>query len=261
VLKEGPVSILSLAAEKAGAQSTIDLWNGIAANETFPPDVESAFYILELTKVIPEAANVRVVEAEMIRALNILASCWSFSGGSYMVLHTAHSEQTPRYASNADEVEALLLSRMGLKQVSKTATFAICTGATYHVPPLQWAARIGQYLLEDGPTRKLVEYFHKGWIEYFALNRTERSDWFVNLYKARDTLKAIYGSEDEAKAGLSIAKADWSSFGGVLNNNDLRHADIEDRSPSLPREGVSQVFDLARGWIKSHLTARGLSVF
>jgi hypothetical protein len=53
VLKEGPVLIPSLAG--SGVNRTFPLWNDISASEFFPPNVQSAFYILSLQKLVGDA--------------------------------------------------------------------------------------------------------------------------------------------------------------------------------------------------------------
>src|SRR5437763_1614402 len=67
VRKDGPVIIRSLNGAQVNAE--YDLWNDIVASEFFPPNVDSAFYVLSLEKSVTQAAEVRVIEAELVKAL------------------------------------------------------------------------------------------------------------------------------------------------------------------------------------------------
>ncbi|HZU32076.1 MAG TPA: hypothetical protein VFB79_13245 [Candidatus Angelobacter sp.] len=82
--KEGPVLIPSLG--KKGINAEYPLWNGIFASEFFPPQVESAYYVLRLFVEVatPEAA--RAAETDLLLALDLLARSWPFAGGSFMVV-------------------------------------------------------------------------------------------------------------------------------------------------------------------------------
>ena len=84
VLKEGPVLIPSLAG--SGVDRTCPLWSDITASEFFPPNVESAFYILSLRKQVGDPVEVPRAEGDLVSALRMLSMAWPFSGGSFMVL-------------------------------------------------------------------------------------------------------------------------------------------------------------------------------
>src|SRR5438093_2584523 len=115
VLKEGPVVIRSL--NGAGINAEYDLWDDIVASESFPSNVDSAFYILSLEKPVAQVGEVWTVEAKLVNALELLATAWPFSGGSFIILETHEVAQTPRYESNAKEIEIILLVREGLRHV------------------------------------------------------------------------------------------------------------------------------------------------
>jgi len=98
------------------------------------------------------------------------------------------------------------------------------------------------------------------WVGYYRRPRSDRSSWFIDLYKVRDLLKKLYGGEPAAKAHLGITDADWAFFGRILNNNDLRHAEITGVAPPVAQRDVDDLYRLARTWTRSHLKAVGLPI-
>jgi hypothetical protein len=258
VLKEGPVIIRSL--NGAQVNAAYDLWNDIIASEFFPPNTDSAFYILSLAKPVSQPAEVRKVEAELIKALELLATVWPFSGGSFMILETRKVTQTPRHESNAKEIETELLARQGLRHVKSSFTAGYEILATYLQPPLATAVHLAKAMLNDPPLGKLLEYHQRAWVEYYSRQRTDRSSWFIHLYKIRDLLAKVYGGEVQTRSRLGISKDGWSFFGAILNNNDLRHAEISGIAPTVARQDVDRLYRLARDWIRTHLVNQGLLV-
>ncbi len=121
-----------------GAQvnAQYDLWNDIIAPEFFPPNVDSAFYVLSLGRSVTRAGKAQVIEAEPLKAFELLAAAWPFSGGSFMLLETREVGRTSRYESSAKEVETELLTREGLRHVKSSLTANYEALATYPHPPL-----------------------------------------------------------------------------------------------------------------------------
>src|SRR6266581_2980216 len=111
-LKDGPVKIPFL--KGAGVEAEYTLWEGITASEFYPAGAESAFYVLSLRKDVTTPTEVSSTEDELKRALELLATTWPFSGGSFLVLESRSVVTIPRYENNAKEVEAELLARAGL---------------------------------------------------------------------------------------------------------------------------------------------------
>jgi hypothetical protein len=257
VLKEGPVIIQSL--KGAGVRAEYDLWDGIVASELFPPNVDCAFYVLSLEKSVTRATEARMVEAELAHALELLATAWSFSGGSFLLLETREVNRTSRYESTGKDVETELLAREGFRHVESrlTATFEVL--ATYLRPPLATATHLAKAMRDNSPLRKLLGYHQRAWVEYYCRQRTERSSWFIDLYKTQDALKNIYGKR-KVKSRLGISNDDWSFFETILNNNDLRHAEIIGTAPAVARQDVDRLYGLAQAWIRTHLVSRGLPV-
>ena len=138
VLKEGPVLISSHAG--SGVDRTCPLWSDISASEFFPPNVESAFYLLSLQKPVGDPGEVPVVEGELVLALRLLVMAWPFSGGSFMVLDSRGVVASDRFQSNAERVRSELLAAGGTRMVSAsmTAPYEILT--TYDRPPLDVAS-------------------------------------------------------------------------------------------------------------------------
>jgi hypothetical protein len=59
---------------------------------------------------------------------------------------------------------------------------------------------------------------------------------------------------------LSISKSNWEYFGKIINNNDLRHAEVSGTAPPVARQDVDHLYALARKWITAYLQKQGLPV-
>jgi hypothetical protein len=255
VRKEGPVIIPSL--NGAGTHASYPMWDGIAASETYPPHVESASYIVELSKVPASASEVENVNAQLADVLRLLAACWPFCGGSFMAVDTRQVSNTLAATSNAADVREALERQAGIRTVSVSLTANVEVLGTYMRPPLASAVQVAMTAHSDAAVEALLRYHQSAWLDY---HRGPRLSWFIDLYKVRDALKTIYGNNRSAQAALGISDADWEYAGKILNNNDLRHAEISGRMPSLDDATVTKLFDLARLWVHSYLKMRGLPV-
>jgi hypothetical protein len=116
----------------------------MSASEFFPPNQESAFYVLSLRKPVHDPEGVSEVEGELVSALRLLAMAWPFSGGSFMVLDSRHVRVSGRFESNAERVRAELLAARGKRMVRSSATMPFETLATYDRPPLDVASVVHQ---------------------------------------------------------------------------------------------------------------------
>ncbi|HEV8722742.1 MAG TPA: hypothetical protein VGW77_19165 [Candidatus Binatia bacterium] len=258
VLKEGPVRIRSLTG--AGVDKTYPLWGEISASEFLPPNIESAFYVLSLRKRGPRPGEVAEVDCELVSALRLLATAWPFSSGSFMVLDSRDALVSPRFESNAERVRSDLLASAGKKMACSPVTIAYETLATYNSPPLDVASVVAKAATNDYGLRRLLGYHQTAWVGYYGRARSDRSSWFIDLYKVRDLLKKLYGGGKAAKAQLGIVDSDWSFFGQILNNNDLRHAEVAGVIPAVAKEDVDRLYRLARTWTRSHLKVSGLPI-
>lgn len=257
-LKEGPLLIPSLAG--LGIKKTYPLENRMSASEFFPPHVESAFYVLSLRKSVHNPGEVSKVEAELVSALRLLATAWPFSGGSFMVLDTRDVVISSRFESNADRVHSELLAAGRKTLIASSVTSVVEALATYEQPPLKVASIVAKTAMRNHGLRKLLAYHQIAWVEYYGHRQTDRSAWFIDLYKVRDFLKKLYGGERAARSNLSITYADWSFFGHILNNNDLRHAEVTGVVPPVASLDVDRLYRLAKTWIQIHLKSLGLPV-
>ena len=73
--------------------------------------------------------------------------------------------------------------------------------------------------MNDYGLRELLAYHQAAWVGYYCHRKSDRSSWFIDLYKVRDLLKKLYHGEEAAKARLAIVDGGWSFFGQILNNN------------------------------------------
>jgi len=256
LLEEGPVVIRSL--NGAGISAEYDLWDDIVASEFFPSNADSALYVLSLIRPIAQAGEVWAAEAELVKALELLATAWPFSGGSYMILESYKVARAHRYESNAKQVEDELLAREGLRRVESNATLSFESLATYRKPPLATAAHLAKAMRGNSLLCRLLAYHQQAWVEYYHRHRAERSSWFIHLYKAREVLTEVYGDESKARSQLNISRGEWSFFGSILNNNDLRHAEVSGTAPAVVGEDVNRLYQLLRSWIHAHLVNQGL---
>lgn len=177
-----------------------------------------------------------------------------------MVLDTRGIVVSPRFESNAHRLHSELLARRGQSSVAASATMLYQTLATYGAPPLESASFVARAALADHGLRRLLEYHQAAWVAYYGRGRIDLSSWFIDLYKVRDLLAKLHSDEETAKSRLAIPDVDWSFFGRILNNNDLRHAEVAGVVPSVDREDVRRLYDLARRWTLSHLRTLGLPV-
>ena len=128
------------------------------ASEVFPANADSAFYVLTLEKEASAAPDVWKVEAELVRALELLAAAWPFSGGTYLAFDARTLVRSPRYQSNAEEIEAALLDRQGLRPTGTSVTMSAEIVGSYLRPPLEIAAGISKAILGDNALKKLMLY-------------------------------------------------------------------------------------------------------
>src|SRR5438128_3360407 len=140
VLKEGPVLIPALG--RSGVDATHALWNGMSASEFFPPETDSAFYVLSLRKPVGDSIKVGEAEAELVSALQLLSAAWPFCGGSFMVLESREVVTAARFQSNASTVRDQLLAQRGERSITASATLAYESAATYRLAPLKGASTI-----------------------------------------------------------------------------------------------------------------------
>jgi hypothetical protein len=254
-ITEGPVIIRGLG--DSAIDETHALWDGMTASETFPAGAgeRGANYVVTLMKGVKSANDVPDAEANLTRALHMLAAAWSFAGGSCMVIETREVISSSRVESNAAYIEREMLEASGLHEVASAVSIPISWSATYSQPPLRSAIHISKAMNGDYQMRKVLEYYYRA----VAVTLDDAS-WFINLYKVRDILCKIYNGEKNVKVKLGIRSGDWTDFGTVLNNNDLRHAEISGAAPSISPAKVRQVYALARTWVESYLRTKCMPV-
>jgi hypothetical protein len=258
-LKEGPV-IFSDATVDA-INETYDLWEGAVASEYFPPKANSGFYVITLEKSAHRFEDVRDVEQNLTEALLLLATAWPFSGGSQMPLESRQLIKTPRYTSNAEDVEEEFLARGGRHRVIAYSSGAISIiEATYARPPLRYAIRIANHMRQNPVTRQLLSYYYQAWTVFYHAASINEAPWFVHLYKIRELLKDHYGGEVAARRILEISATEWNEFGRLQNNYDLRHAEKTGKSEKISWEAMNQVYHAAGRWISMYLCDQGLPV-
>jgi hypothetical protein len=252
ILKEGPVVIQGQGGAKIDASHR--LWGGISAKEFFPPGAETgAFYVITLTKNVTQAEQVRAAEVEISKALFKIASAWVFSGGSHMEVETREVISSPRVISNVDAVLQRLLGKANLTQVSVNFGMPIECIATYSQAPLTLATEIARLMQVDFFVSRLIGYYHQAWTEQTT------SSWAPTLYKVRESLHKRYRGEAKARRALGIPYQQWKRFGTLLNNNDLRHAEICGIAPSISREDIEWLYKMARCWTATFLRAKGVN--
>jgi hypothetical protein len=267
ILREGPVNIPSLG--NAGIDASHPLWDGIVAHEYFPAVAGSANYVVTLTKPVSDVDQVFSAEADLVHALGLLAMAWPFAGGgSFMALETRDVVKSPRFESNAHAVRDQLLAERSLHHVSSTAAIPYESVGFYVKPPLHDAAVIARAAQASPGLRRLLEYHQNALMAYHHAPRREReAAWFVNLYKVGEALKGIHvapPARQHRKAPtvlrtkLQISDSDWDYYGWVLNNNDLRHAELTGVVPNIPQSDVEHLFRLARDWSSAQLRLLGL---
>jgi hypothetical protein len=257
-IKEGPIFIPTLGG--SGVHSTHDLWEEISASEFFPPNTDSAFYVVSLIKPVGDPSQVLRAEAELISALHLLSFAWPFCGGSFMVLQQEELITSPKFQSNALAVREQLLAECGKEWIEASYSFPIVATATYRLAPLKRAAIIAIEATKNPGLRRLLRYHQMAWVEYHQGEQSDPSSWFIDLYKVCEFLQKYYKGERVAQSTLDIPQPDWRFFRAILNNNDLRHAEISALVPPVPREDIDRLYRLALTWTARHLKKLGLPV-
>lgn len=201
-----------------------------------------------------------VAETELVAAMKLLATAWPFSGGSMLALDVRDVIVEPRFESNADQVLDELSTRLGQSPVIAGATISFESGSTYRSPPLRTASIIASAAMTTYPVRKVLDYHQRAWLAYYRQRDNDSAVWCLDLYKVQDLLKNIHGGKDAAKRALGISTNEWSEFGRVLNNNDLRHAEVTGVAPPVPRDTIDWLFEMAKTWVAAYLRSCGLPV-
>jgi hypothetical protein len=254
-LSEGPIVLRN---GGAGVSASFALWDGIVGSEYFPAGTEEAFYMVSVERAVAQAAEIPLTEMELTSALFRLALAWSFSGGSDMVIESREIIISPRFESNATTVAHQLLRARGLTKISSNAHISFGYSSTYSQPPLSTAVHVARFARANSAAHQLLKYYHTA---RAARNRfANEADWFVNLYKVRDTLCEMFGGGSKTRNALGIKQNQWGDFGRVLNNNDFRHAEITGMAPSVSPAVVNDCFASARRWVVAYLLLQGLSV-
>lgn len=206
---DGPVIIRGLGS--AAVDATHTLWDCIVASERFPSGAgaSGASYVVTLKKGVDQASEVRRAEDDLTKALLMLAAAWPFSGGSYLTIETREVVCSPRFESNAAELERRMLEQCGIAKVASTASVPLSWCATYSQPPLCLAVRIARLMHSDFHTRRVLLYHQRSVTERAHRSAFEGASWFISLYKVRDFLCKLYGSD-------RTAKLTQTSSGGTL---------------------------------------------
>ena len=263
-LTQGPICGLG----DAGIEASYPLWDSIVAAESFPPGAgdSGANYVVRLKKAVSHASEVRHAENELTNALQMLAAAWPFSGGSYLIIETREVVCSPCVESNADDLEREMLARTGHTRMVSQTSLGLSLSATYSQAPLCVAARIVSLMHSDFQTLRLLHYHQRAVIERRHPAAPDGASWFISLYKVRDFLKKIYGGTTQAKRALCISRDQWRYFedqwryfGEILNNNDLRHAEISGTVTTISADTQDKLYRTALGWVASYLRTKGLT--
>jgi hypothetical protein len=193
------------------------------------------------------------------KALQMLAAARPFSGGSYLTIETREVACSPSFESNAKELEREMLARSGLTKTVAQSSVQLDWSATYGQAPLRVAARIASSMHSDFQTWRLLHYHQRSVIERSHPAAPDGASWFISLYKVRDFLSKLYGNDAAAKRALDISSSQWKDFGNLLNNNDLRHAEISGTSPPISLEDQEKLYRMALHWVASYLCTKGIT--
>jgi hypothetical protein len=254
---EGPIVIMHNA-PATEIRRSYPLWNDVVASEFFPADASTGGnYVLTLEKSVRHSHEVRPVEEELTHAFLLIAAAWSFSGGTYMMIAPRVTiSRIPSIKSNADEIERELLASDGLSPRSSDASISIDSLGSYSCPPLAYAIAIVRAMRSEYVTGQLVKYYHEAQLNKSKL---DEASWFVNLYKVRDLLKKHYRGEKQVRKSLCIPCKEWSDFGNLLNNHDLRHAELTGKARPVSPVAVDDAYAAARRWVVAYLKTKGLT--
>ncbi len=245
-IKQGPLIIRSLKGKTLSNE--ISLWSEIRGRESFQLLKKGGYYTLSLLKKIDDYRLVLGAEIELIDSLKLISKVWEFSGGSFLKIERQETVNIPIYESNATTVEEELMQLAGRSHVRASLTMSYDIIGGYKEPPLRKASELVKKAKKDDNLSKLFHYFYR--------SRTDDQTWYIHLYKVREILSQIYGSEKNAKRGLDISSTKWTEFGKSLNRNDLRHAIPNMQNVMQPKRQKLETY--AKEWILAHLKSAGL---
>jgi hypothetical protein len=249
-LRLGPVCGLG----DTGIKASYPLWDSMVAAESFPPEAgaSGANYVVSIRKGVGQLSEVRHVADQLTEALQMLAAAWPFSGGSYLTIEACNVICSPYFESNADELSEPIQMRR------RPHVAPLEWSTTYSKAPLRVAVDIARLMNCDFQTRKLLYYHQRSVIERDHPAARDGASWFISLYKVRDFLSKIYHNDKVAQCALGISSNQWTDFGKVLNNHDLRHAEVTGIAPSISLEDQGKLYRIALHWVASYLRTKGL---
>lgn len=247
-IKQGPIIIRSL--QGKALFNEINLWDGIKGKEEFPGTTKSDYYILTLFKNVSDYLLVPKIENELIDVLEWFSKVWEFSGGSFFIIDRKETRCFTVYESNANEVGKDLMRQAGRSLGRSSLQCSYQRIFEYENPPLYKASMLVKKAKSDENLKKIFQYFYK--------SRLDKRSWFVDLYKIREILSYIYGSQKNAKQALNISNAKWRKYGTSLNENDRRHVSTNSQRTNVIPLNKSKLESYAKEWILSYLRERGL---
>jgi hypothetical protein len=188
-----------------------------------------------------------------------------------MSLGTRRVIYSYKYQSNAAELEGTMSKQAGVARVISAANVPMSWSTTYSQPPLCLAARIARLMHSDFRTRRILHYHQRAVMERADPSSVEDASWFISLYKVRDFFSKVYEEKNKkipgekkimaaeiAQKALGITSDNWKYFGQILNNNDLRHAEISGTAPPVSGDDVAKLYTLALSWVASYLRTKGI---
>ena len=237
--------------------NTYEMWNGIKATENFPITESAGGYILTLRKPANSYGDVDAVEADLQSALRLLSYAWPFSGGSSMKLDERTEVISSAYTSTAKEAKNIFSKRANLQVFSADHNMPISWDCRFSGPPLKTAIEISHHTLGNKQLELLLKSYQSA--------QLEPSSWAIHLSLARDCIKHFYENKlgkvkqkrvkisDIAKTELGITN-DWSLFGNLINNCELRHPLRNDKEPTGSDEEKTKCYEIIRKWISTLLS-------
>lgn len=242
---------IELGSAEEKIENSFPVWDGIIGKETFILEKNEAWgsYKLELSKSVDVSHDVYRVEHELILALDRISYVWPFAtaGWGHMYPKSVKKSITPNYNSNAVAIEQYLRDKEQV--VRSDLRFSLGPVFNFYpTMPLETAIRLARETKQDSQLDKMLKCYHEA--------RINPDVWYIFLYHIRDMLTIEYG--ENAQKILGITSTNWSYFGNVLNNNNLRHIGNANLDEDGLLKAKNELIVMTRKWIESHMRVKKL---
>lgn len=191
-LREGPVKVLSNNGK--GIKKTYKIWYEMTCSEYFPPDTESAFYVVEISQAVSNSNEVDFAKENIEDMIRRLERVWMLAGGGKMQELQITEIKGNTIPNNVEKVREKLLKSEGFEITTIAGGACVGYDCTYNRFPLKHAIDLVD-LANPANHPELNEVY-----KHFHVGMSENPLWYSELYKIKDDFKRILKTDKPFKA-------------------------------------------------------------